>query len=77
MLHLKDSHHANQAASTPSLFTVCRLESNTWSPTNPQPSPSPQAKKITSPPIVYECVRVNGCAACDVVSRTLLQHIPH
>ena len=44
----------------------------------PTPNPPPpQAKKITSPPIVYECVRVNGCAACDVVSRTLLQHIPH
>ena len=44
----------------------------------PTPNPPPpQAKKITSSPIVYECVRVNGCAACDVVSRTLLQHIPH
>ena len=46
MLHLKDSHHANQAASTPSLFTVCRLESNTWRPTNLQPSPPPKRKKL-------------------------------
>ena len=43
----------------------------------PKPPPPPQAKKIASPPIVYEYVRVNGCAACDVVSRTLLQHLPH